>query len=111
MIRKHRYAPIRIGYAWGVTLNVVGAAFPAEATFRAQVRASREATTALAELTTASGGITRLDATRLALSISAAATAVFPAGTVLLDVVRTDLDPDQHLGFEVTIPVDQAVTR
>jgi hypothetical protein len=111
MIRKHRYAPIRIGYAWGITLFVSGATFPADAAFRAHVRTEREASEVLAELTTAAGGITRLDATRLSLAIPAAATATFPAGTVVLDVVRTDLDPDQHLGFEITIPVDQAVTR
>jgi len=38
-------------------------------------------------------------------------TAQLSTGSVVVDLVRTDLDPDQHLGVLLEIPVTLPVTR
>jgi hypothetical protein len=43
--------------------------------------------------------------------IPADATAQMQPGTVMFDLVRTDLDPPLHLGFSLEIPVQLPVTR
>jgi hypothetical protein len=45
------------------------------------------------------------------ITIPPAATASLPPGSIVMDVVRTDLEPDRHLNFTLEIPVVRPVTR
>ena len=47
----------------------------------------------------------------LELSLTPSQTAGLSPGRVMLDLVRTDLEPDLHLGFLIEIPVMLPVTR
>ena len=67
--------------------------------------------TLLAELSSADGGIEHITDTVLELSLTPAQTAGLTPGRVVLDLVRTDLEPDLHLGFLIEIPVMLPVTR
>ncbi len=67
--------------------------------------------TLLAELSSADGGIQHITATVLELSLTPSQTAGLSPGRVVLDLVRTDLEPDLHLGFLLEIPVMLPVTR
>lgn len=104
---------IDAGYAWRQRLqfSTTTIMFPAGCTLAAHVRATRSANTILATLTTANGGLTRVSDQEIEILISAAATAPMQAGTVVVDIVRTDVDPDEHLGIALTIPVQIPVTR
>lgn len=105
-------AIIMIGYEWRQSVLVTpGTAFPSGGLFRAVVRQFRQSTAALADLTSANGGIVRVSDEEIELVIPAASTASMSAGSVVLDVVRTDLVPPQHLGFTLTVPVQLPVTR
>lgn len=105
-------AIIMIGYEWrqGVVVTP-GPTFPSGGLFRAVVRQSRQSTAALADLTSANGGVVRISDEEIELVIPAASTATMAAGSVVIDVVRTDLVPPQHLGFTLTVPVQLPVTR
>lgn len=103
---------IEIGYPWVQRLAVEGVAlFPSGATFTAQFRASRDSENILATLTTGNGGITRISDTEIELNVSATDTANMTVGKVMFDIVRTDVSPDAHLGFTVTVPVVRPITR
>lgn len=102
---------IVIGYRYKVPIEADAALFPAGATFTAHVRSKVTSTDILATLTTANGGLLRISDTQLEITISAAQSAGMAAGTVELDIVRTDVSPIQHLGFALKIPVMQPVTR
>lgn len=106
-------APIRIGYEWRQRLSVptTPAPFPSGVTFTSHVRANRSDTTVLATLTTDNGGLVRISDTEIDIVIPVSATTVMQAGTVVMDIVRTDTAPDVHLGFELKIPVILPVTR
>lgn len=87
--------PIAIGYVWRQRLRVTvidgsSIPFPVGSTFRAQVRADRSSDTVLSELTTANGGITRINDTDIDLLIPSAETALYVPNCVFLDLVRTD---------------------
>lgn len=99
------------GYAYKLQLETDVATFPEGCTLTAHVRTKVSATTVLANLTTANGGLTRLSDTVLEISIPGHATASLNAGSVVLDVVRTDLEPDRHLNFNLEIPVIMPITR
>jgi hypothetical protein len=53
----------------------------------------------------------RLAITVVEIAIPAAATANLPPGSVVMDMVRTDLQPDRHLNFTLELPVVWPVTR
>ena len=59
----------------------------------------------------AEGAIQHITATVLELSLTPSQTAGLSPGRVVLDLVRTDLEPDLHLGFLLEIPVMLPVTR
>ena len=102
---------IMIGYAYRLRLEAEGVLFPEGSEFTGHVRAKLEDAQILATLTSANGGLSRVTDSALDLQIGAAETARMTAGSVVVDVVRTDVDPDLHLGFALEIPVMQPVTR
>jgi hypothetical protein len=104
---------IEIGYEWRQRLVVTADAvpFPSGATFTAHVRASRASSAILSTLTTANDGLVRVNDTSLDIVIPAADTALMTPGSVVMDIVRTDTNPDVHMGFTLTIPTLQPVTR
>jgi len=99
------------GYAYRLQIEADSPLFPEGAVFGAQVRSKLSATSVIATLTTANGGILRVSDTVLELAIAPEATASLGAGSVVLDVVRTDLMPPRHLSFFLEVPVVLPVTR
>jgi hypothetical protein len=55
--------------------------------------------------------VRRVDGRTLEIIVAPAVTGALTSGTVVLDLVRTDLTPDRHLGFLLEIPVVLPVTR
>ena len=99
------------GYEYKLQLEAGSPVFPQGCTLTAQVRAKVSATTTIATLTTANGGLARISDTVVEITIPPAATASLTPGSVVMDMVRTDLEPDRHLNFTVEIPVVRPVTR
>ena len=90
---------ILIGYEYRLRLGTDSPQFPAGCRLAAQIRTSVGSERLLASLSTETGTLVREDDQTLSV------------GSVVIDVVRTDLVPDRHLGFIVEIPVQQPVTR
>lgn len=99
------------GYAWStdMTLEPDAVYFPAGCALRAQVREAAGGAL-LATLTTADGTITRVSDTVVRVTVPASALADRRVPSVSFDLVRTDMAPDTHYGFIVTVPVLQPVT-
>lgn len=102
---------ILIGYEYRLQLQAEADLFPEEASFAGQVRSAISAATVVAELSSAAGSVLRVDVRTLEIVFVPAATASLTPGGVVLDLVRTDLEPDRHLGFVLEIPVALPVTR
>jgi hypothetical protein len=102
---------IMVGYSYALRLEASAALFPDGARFVGQVRTKVAADQVLITLSTEAGGFVRISDQELDLNMSANETAVLSVGSVVVDVVRTDLDPDLHLGFALEIPVMLPVTR
>lgn len=102
---------ILIGYEYRLQLEAEADLFPNGASFAGQVRSAISATTMLAELSSAAGSVLRVDDRTLEIVLAPAVTAGLAPGGVVLDLVRTDLEPDRHLGFVLEIPVALPVTR
>lgn len=102
---------VLVGYEYAVQIAADAAIFIPTATFAAQLRSRLSEPEPLATLSTATGTLIRISDTVLEIRISAMTTAQMAPGSVLLDVVRTDLTPPQHLGFQLEIPVALPVTR
>jgi hypothetical protein len=99
------------GYLYRLQIVADAALFPEGAVFVAEIRAKVSAASVIATLTTANGGILRVSDTMLELAVAPEATAGLGAGSVVLDVVRTDLVLPRHLAFFLEIPVVLPVTR
>jgi hypothetical protein len=99
------------GYEYRLQLEADSPVFPAGCALAAHVRAKVSDNTIIATLTTANGGLTRISDTVVEITIPPAATAGLSAGSVVMDMVRTDLEPDRHLNFTLEIPVVRPVTR
>ena len=99
------------GYEYRLQLEADSPVFPAGCALAAQVRAKVSDSAVIATLTTANGGLTRISDTVVEIAIPPAETANLPPGSVVMDMVRTDLDPDRHLSFTLEIPVIRPVTR
>lgn len=107
-----RARAIQAGYEWRLRLTVSGVgAFPAGATFRAQVRRDASQRELLATMATASGTIERQGEQSFDLILPGVASKGWPEHRVLIDVVRTDLPTHQHLGFRISVPVVAPITQ
>ena len=102
---------ILIGYQYRLQLQAEADLFPEDASFAGQVRSAISAATVVAELSSAAGSVLRVDVRTLEIVLAPEVTANLLPGMVVLDLVRTDLTPDRHLGFILEIPVVLPVTR
>lgn len=102
---------ILIGYEYRLQLQAEADLFPEDASFAGQVRSAISAATVVAELSSAAGSVLRVDVRTLEIVLAPEVTANLVPGMVALDLVRTDLSPDRHLGFVLEVPVALPVTR
>jgi hypothetical protein len=102
---------VLIGYAWRLQIEAEAPVFAEEARYAGQIRERAGAAEVLATLTSGDHGILRISDTVLELALRPDQTAGLAPGRVVLDLVRTDLAPDLHLGFLLELPVIQPVTR
>jgi hypothetical protein len=102
---------ILIGYEYRLQLLAEADIFPQTASFISQLRRTTTDDALLATLSTANGGVLRLGDRTLEIVLPPEVTAALSPGRVVLDLVRTDLDPDRHLGVLLEIPVVLPVTR
>jgi hypothetical protein len=109
--------PIQRGFVWRQGLVMDDAPgfvpFPAGATYRGEVRAKLTDAIALAQFSTADGGVVRVSDTELRLQLTPAQTAAIPAGVsfVWLGLVRTDVSPEEPLDFMLQVDVWTPPTR
>lgn len=104
---------IQTGCEWRLKIKITSQAldlFPVGATFAAQFRDHADGPIKAA-LTTASGGIIRVDSNSLEFVLRADQTADWKAGKVVMDAIRTDGNQPAHLGFDLEIPVKRTITR
>jgi hypothetical protein len=99
------------GYEYRLQLEAESPVFPEGCALAAQVRTKVSDNTVIATLTTANGGLARFSDTVVEITIPPAATENLPQGSIVMDMVRTDLEPDRHLNFTLEIPVIRPVTR
>ena len=102
---------ILVGYAWRLQIEAAAPVFAEGASYAGHLRLKPSDPTLLAELSSADGGIERITEMVLELSLTPSQTASLAPGSAVLDLVRTDLEPDLHLGFLLEIPVMLPVTR
>ncbi len=102
---------ILIGYAWRLQIEAETPVFALDASYAGQLRAKVSDPSYLADITSGTGGIIRVNDTVLELALTPDQTALLSPGRIVLDLVRTDLTPDRHLGFMLEIPVVLPVTR
>ena len=102
---------ILIGYAWRLQIEAEAPVFAEDARYAGHLRLKPSDPALLAELSSADGGIQHIAETVLELSLTASQTASLSPGRIVMDLVRTDLEPDLHLGFLLEIPVMLPVTR
>ena len=102
---------IAAGYLWSLRIELDVDAFPVGVSLRGHVRRRVNDTLIMATLSTDDGSILRVDSRSIDIVLPGETTKSWAAGTVVLDLVRTDTDPDQYLGFTLTVPVVQTVTR
>jgi hypothetical protein len=107
----HEGPVILIGYAWRLQIEAEAPVFAEGARYVGHLRLKPSDSTLLAELSSADGGIEHISTTVLELSLTPSQTAGLSPGRAVLDLVRTDLEPDLHLGFLLEIPVMLPVTR
>lgn len=109
--KKFKYKPLHPGFDWSVVLRIPASPFlfPAGSTFKAQVRYD-EGEAVLTTLTTALGTLTRVDDERIEIKIPGSASTKWIEPAVMLDLVRTDLSPAQHLAIRVQIEVQTSLT-
>lgn len=102
---------ILIGYEYRLQLQAEGDLFPQAAKFSGQLRCAVIDSAVLATISTENGGILRHDDRTLEIVLASEVTAELSTGSVVVDLVRTDVDPDRHLGVLLEIPVALPVTR
>jgi len=102
---------ILIGYEYRLQLRAEADLFPEVASFTGQLRRAVNDSVILATISTENGGVLRHDERTIEIVLAPNITAGLSPGSVTLDLVRTDLDPDRHLGVLLEIPVVLPVTR
>ena len=102
---------ILIGYEYRLQLQAAADLFPEDASFTGQLRRTVSDNVILASLSSENGGVLRQDLRTIEIVLAPNITAGLSPGSVTLDLVRTDLDPDRHLGVLIEIPVAMPVTR
>ncbi len=103
--------PIVAGYPFSMRLNATVGIFTAGSTYTAMVR-DVETDTLLATLTTANGKLVRVDDNNLDVLLAQAdSSSWLNYASVVLDIVRTDTNPDQYLGIKITLMVEYPATR
>ena len=102
---------ILIGYEYRLQLEAESVVSPQEARFAGQVRANLNDEIVLATLSSESGTILRRGDSRLELIIPETVTGALAPGSVVLDLVRSDLVPPLHMNVFLEIPVLRPVTR
>lgn len=81
------------------------------AQFTGHLRRAVGESTVLTAINSTNGGVLLRDARTLEIVLAPEVTETLTPGTVVLDLVRTDIDPDRHLGVLLEIPVMLPVTR
>jgi hypothetical protein len=99
------------GYQWSLRIEADTEIFPSGSAIVGQVRRKATDTTILATLSTTDGTIVRVNDSTIDLFIDGETSADWEPGTVVMDFVRTDENPDRYLGFVLTVPVVLPVTR
>lgn len=101
------------GYDWTIRLRLDSetASFPEGSTYVAQVRRAPHVSEVLATMSSADGTIDRVDGNTLDLTLRGSDSEGWPERKAYIDIVRTDIDPPQHLGFRLTVPVKLPITR
>ena len=99
------------GYEYKLQLEADSPVFPEGCSLTAHVRTRVSDSTVIAMLTTANGGLLRISDTVVEITIPPAATSSLLPGSVVMDMVSPDLEPDRHLSFTLEIPVVRPVTR
>ena len=102
---------ILIGYEYRLQLQAEADLFPDLAQFTGHLRRAVGESTVLTTITSANGGVLLRGARTIEIVLAPEVTATLTPGTVVLDLVRTDIDPDRHLGVLLEIPVMLPVTR
>ena len=106
--------PIARGYSYSAKVTVTTeddeAIFPAGCRLAAQFRDYAGAGTVQASATTENGKLSRIDDDTVLIQLDAADMAAMD-GSVVFDLVRTDLSPDQWLGVQVCLPVAAVATQ
>lgn len=99
------------GYEYKLQIEADGPLFPAGCELVAHIRSKVSDSSPVATLSTGNGGLRRISDTIAEITIPPSATAGLAPGSVIMDMVRTDLSPDRHLNFTLEIPVIRPVTR
>ena len=102
---------ILVGYAYALQLSAETPLFPEAARFAGQLRHVLSDPEPITTLTSVSGGLVRISDTVLEVRLAPEITSRLVPGSVLLDLVRTDLAPPQHLALFLELPVLLPVTR
>ncbi|SEP03083.1 hypothetical protein SAMN04490248_12046 [Salinihabitans flavidus] len=102
---------ILIGYEYRLQIEADTPLFPQGAALAAQLRMQLADETVIADLSSAGGDLVRISDRVLEMRIAPQITAQMSVGSVVLDMVRTDLQLPRHLGFFLEIPVSLPVTR
>lgn len=104
-------AAIVAGYRWSLRIKANTTAFPSGVAITGHVRRKIGDANVLATLTTDNGKIVRVDNNNIDIFVDGETSKDWTPGTVVMDFVRTDVDPDAYLGFILTVPVSLPVTR
>lgn len=99
------------GYAYQLRFEAKSNLFPETARYLAELRTTPSSAQVLAVVSSETGGFVRINDRVMDLVLSAAQTSVLPLGRVILDLVRIDTSPPQHLGVFLELPVLQPITR
>lgn len=108
---------ITLGYPWTIKVQMTPATvgdppyFPDGVELLAHVRYKTEDTAILTTLSTLNQNIVRIDDNTISITVPGSASENWKPGKVVLDLARTDVDPDTYVGIKLTVPTRLPVTR